>query len=91
MGFGSSFSEVTKFEQNVAVSSKETGIYDNFNTTLFIQFVADNVDHNIRTLDGLDTFHGMGIIAALTPWTNLIPSVKYARCIVPRLNVFLNS
>ena len=29
--------------------------------------MADNVDHNIRTLDGHDTFHGMGIIAAYTP------------------------
>ena len=27
----------------------------------------DNADHNVRTLDGLGTFHGMGIIAALTP------------------------
>jgi len=26
--------------------------------------VADNVDHNIRTLDGEGTFHGMGIITA---------------------------
>jgi len=25
--------------------------------------VADNVDHNIRTLDGFGTFHGMGIIS----------------------------
>jgi len=24
-------------------------------------FVADNLDHNIKTLDGLGTFHGMGI------------------------------
>ena len=28
MGFGSSFSEVTKFEQNAAMSSKETGIFE---------------------------------------------------------------
>ena len=28
-----------------------------------MQFVADNVDHNSRTLDGMNTFHGMGIIA----------------------------
>ena len=29
----------------------------------FVQFVADNADHNnIRTLDGSGTFHGMGII-----------------------------
>ena len=32
-----------------------------------MQFVADNVDHNIATLDGTGTFHGMGIIAAVTP------------------------
>ena len=90
MGFGSSFSEMTKFEQNAAVSSKDTGIFEKFNPTSFIQFVADNVDHNIRTLDGLDTFHGMGIIAVLTPRTNLVPSVEYARCVVPQLNVTTN-
>ena len=33
----------------------------------FIQFVADNVDHNIRTLDGCNTFHSMGMIASFTP------------------------
>ena len=27
-----------------------------------LQYVADNVDHNIATLDGHGTFHGMGII-----------------------------
>ena len=32
-----------------------------------MQYVADNVDHNIQTIDGKDTFHGMGIIAAVTP------------------------
>ena len=30
----------------------------------FAQWVADNVDHNTATLDGKNTFHGMGIIAA---------------------------
>ena len=29
----------------------------------FMQYVADNVDHNVRTLDGRGTFHGMGIIS----------------------------
>ncbi|KAJ8018289.1 hypothetical protein HOLleu_43798 [Holothuria leucospilota] len=32
-----------------------------------LQFVADNVDHNVRTLDGHGSFHGMGIIAGITP------------------------
>jgi len=35
----------------------------------FIQYIADNVDHNIRTIDGHNTFHGMGIIAGVTPET----------------------
>ena len=46
----------------------------------FIQFAADNVDHNVRTLDGHDTFHGMGIIAAVTP------GVK-KEMPIPRINV----
>ena len=34
--------------------------------TAFMQYVADNVDHNIHSLDGRRSFHGMGIIAAST-------------------------
>jgi len=30
-------------------------------------FAADNVDHNIITIDGKGTFHGMGVIASITP------------------------
>ena len=33
----------------------------------FVQWSTDNVDHNSRTLYGKDTFHGMGIIASITP------------------------
>ena len=35
---------------------------------VFTQFAADNVDRNIRTLDGSGAFHGMGIVAILTPF-----------------------
>ena len=31
-----------------------------------LKFSADNVDHNTRTLDGKDTFHGMGMIAIVS-------------------------
>ena len=44
-----------------------TGTQVPFSEGSFIQYVADNVDHNICTLDGHGTFHGMGIIAAITP------------------------
>ncbi|KAK3766005.1 hypothetical protein RRG08_002248 [Elysia crispata] len=42
----------------------------------FIQFVADNVDHNLRTLDDLGTFHGMGIIGAATPIKKLSDLIR---------------
>jgi len=31
--------------------------------------VADNADHNVRTLDGNYTFHGTGMISIVTPGT----------------------
>lgn len=66
-GFCCSYTEVQQFEENAALSHG-TDI-PNFESQ-FVQYVADNVDHNIRTLDGNDTFHGMGMIAAITPGTN---------------------
>ena len=53
------------FETNAAVTSgTELNIPDR---DCLVQYVADNVDHNIRTIDGKNTFHGMGIIATITP------------------------
>ena len=45
-----------------------------------IQYVADNIDHNICTLDGHNTFHGMGMIATVTPGT-------YNTKTIPQVNV----
>ena len=39
--------------------------------THFVHHVADNADHNSRTLDGRNTFHGMGIICSVTPAVSL--------------------
>ena len=64
-GFCSSYKEVQKFERCAAVA--QNADIPQHEQDQFIQFVADNVDHNIRTLDGLNTFHGMGIIATVTP------------------------
>ncbi|GFO32950.1 hypothetical protein PoB_005945500 [Plakobranchus ocellatus] len=63
--FCSSYHEVQCFEQ-CAASSQGTDL-SGVSSDSFIQFVADNVDHNLRTLGGLGTFHGMGIIGAATP------------------------
>ncbi|CAG2210631.1 unnamed protein product [Mytilus edulis] len=76
LGFCSSYSEVQKFEMNAAASRSTENENENQS---FVQYIADNVDHNIRSLDGFGTFHGMGIIAASTP------GIKTARS-VPRTN-----
>ena len=61
-GFCSSYREVARFEQNAAVNQgTDIPVYDYEN----VQYVGDNV----ATLDGNDTFHGMGIIAIVTPGT----------------------
>ena len=66
LGFCSSYQEAQLFNQNAALD-QGTDIPD-YNGE-FVQYVADNVDHNVRTLDGNDTFHGMGMIATVTPGT----------------------
>jgi len=64
-GFCCSYSEVQRYERSAAISN---GVdIPGFLPGHFMQYVADNVDHNIRTLDGSGTFHGMGILAAITP------------------------
>ena len=84
LGFSLPYSEIQKFESCAAASQGIDIPVDHGNSAAateqgtdtseekknsFIQYVADNVDHNLRTLDGHGTFHGMGIIAAVTPGT----------------------
>ena len=67
MGYCSSYSEVQRFEENAA-SSIAPDVLDGLHTPdKRVLFAADNVDHNIVTLDGKGTFHGMGMLAAVTP------------------------
>lgn len=46
--------------EDVQVDSSPGGT----SVTAVAHFIADNVDHSIQALDGLGTFHGMGIISA---------------------------
>ena len=66
LGFCSSYQEAQLFNQNAALDWG-TDIPDHNGE--FVQYVADNGDHNIRILDGNDTFYGMGMIATVTPGT----------------------
>ena len=63
-GFCSAYNEMQQFEWNAALSHN-TDI-PNYKSE-FLQYAADNVDHNSRTLDGHNTFHGMGMIVVITP------------------------
>ena len=62
-GFSISSDEDKRLKQS-AVSVNST-LEDHI--TYFLQWVAANVDHNIRTLTGKGTFHGIGIIAISSP------------------------
>ena len=59
LGFWCSYAEVQKFEMCAAMG-QGTHI-PNITEGHFMQYAADNVDHNVCTLDGMNTFHGMGI------------------------------
>jgi hypothetical protein len=84
LGFCLSYDETVRYKQSVMmVQNPEKPQQDAF-PSAFTQWVGDNVDHNIRTLDGLGTFHGMGVIAVSTAATR--PSaVRDVPVVIPRL------
>jgi hypothetical protein len=56
MGYSSSYSEIERFEKNAAEYTTPNMLGNNLdvaNTALI--FAADNVDHNILTIDGKGT------------------------------------
>ena len=63
-GLCASYQEVQNFERVAAVQNGGE-LNGKVSDDSILLFVGDNVDHNICTLDGKNTFHGMGIIAAL--------------------------
>jgi len=76
----STYSEVQKFESS-AVVAKNQDIPHSLDQSHVLQIVADNVDHNIDTIDNNNTFHGMGIIACATPGKQKSPKE------IPRVEV----
>ena len=82
LSFCSSYSEVMQLLKDASLhgckdicellSSKTAG-------DLKTMFAADNVDHNICTLTGSDTFHGMGMIA-ISNKPGLLSSAGPIRC-----------
>ena len=67
LGFALGYDEVIVHKQSV-VKKQDLDSFAMFPFPgHFTQWVADNIDHNIVTLNGEGTFHGMGIISVSTP------------------------
>ena len=74
MNFCASYNEVQLVE-----SSAATHPQPGTSPLSFVQYTFDNADHNVNTLDGLNTFHCLGGIKCLTPAKSLIPSESIPR------------
>ena len=73
LGFCSSFSEVQRFEENAAATAAPDVLGNANMPGSMLLFATDNVDHNIiLSLDDKGTFHGMGMVACITP-ANKVP------------------
>ena len=68
-----------RFEQNAAVTPEAD--ITAYTDDRHIQYVADNVDHNVATIDGTGTFHAMRIIAAVTQ------KIHFTNKRIPKRNV----
>ena len=76
LGFCVSYREIAKSKQEVVANQNmDDVIIDMSSPETITKWAADNVDHNLRTLDGTGTFHGMGIIAISNSTTKMYPSV----------------
>jgi len=83
IGLCATYNEVMIFKSSVLVISQPT-----FISGAFCQYIFYNADHNINTLDGLNTYHSMGGIRCITPkqfvksgcpinqLKSIIPSIK---------------
>ena len=70
LGFSVSYDEVMRYKQSVIQNESIENVLADYIPGSFTQWVADNIDHNVATLDGQGTFHGMGVIAVSTPKNN---------------------
>lgn len=75
MGYCSSYSEVQRFEKNAASSVDPDVLGCANESDMMLLFAADNIDHNIVSIDGKGTFHGMGVIAAITPRRQIMKTI----------------
>lgn len=66
LGFCLGWEEFARYKQSVVENENVTNYFSEYLPGAFTQWSADNVDHNIRTLDGKRTFHSMGLMSSAT-------------------------
>ena len=66
LGFCLSPDEVTRYKQSVVENEDVDEVLQTIAADSFSQWSADNVDHNVKTIDGKGSLHGMGIVISTT-------------------------
>lgn len=74
MGFSCCYNEVRNYKISAAMQ-REVNLQEN----TFIQFVHDNADWNLETLDGKGTFHSLGGCEIITPASSVLPENLFPR------------
>ena len=89
LGFSISYDEVNRYKQSVIQSESLDSLLTEYFPGTFTQWVADNADHNVASLDGNSSLHGMGIIAVSTPKDNVTLIAK-SRVIIRQQRIKVN-
>lgn len=74
LGVVSSYKECQVFENSMVLHKRNSELSLNFS-----QYVFDNCDHNVNTIDGHKTFHVMGGIQIVTPAAAVIDDSEIQR------------
>ncbi len=72
---------MNRYKQSVIQSESLDNLLTEYYPGTFTQRVADNVDHNVATLDGHGSLHGMGIMAISTSKDCGTPLIAKSRVI----------
>lgn len=78
MGFSASYEEANRLEGSYVLQARQ-GAKIVESAVPFSQFIFDNADFNVNTLDGHHTFHAMGGIMAVTPREAVATESEVAR------------
>ena len=67
LGFSISQDEATRYKQSIVCNESVLEFLTTNLNGSFSQWSADNVDHNVCTIDGKSTLHSMGMVVSTTP------------------------